>query len=98
LPKRGFRRLQKDAARRAEFFALNLSRLDKFAEGTTVDPGSLTAHGLIHQGLKIKILGGGELKARLVVRAHAFSKSARAKIEAAGGQVEIIGVIAGADA
>lgn len=98
LPKRGFRRLQKNAARRDEIAILNLSRLGDLPEGSTVDPDTLSAQGLVAPGLKIKILGEGELKNRIVIRAHAFSKSARQKIEAAGGQAEIIGVVNSANA
>jgi large subunit ribosomal protein L15 len=90
LPKRGFRRLQKNAARRDEFAAVNLKRLALFSESDAVDPALMADHGLCRAGLKVKILGDGELKGRLVVRAHAFSKSAREKITAAGGVAELI--------
>ncbi|MGH7838829.1 MAG: 50S ribosomal protein L15 [Candidatus Binataceae bacterium] len=90
LPKRGFRRLQKAAARRAEFAEVNLKRLAMFNEGDAIDPALMAERRLIGVGLKVKVLGDGELKHRLTVRAHAFSKSAREKIVAAGGAAEVI--------
>ena len=60
-------------------------------EGDSVGPEELHASGLVHKRDKlIKVLGGGELGRKLTVRAHAFSASARSKIEAAGGTVEVI--------
>ena len=54
-------------------------------------PNALMAdRRLIRAGLKVKILGDGELKGRLTIRAHAFSKNAREKITAAGGVAEVI--------
>jgi len=47
--------------------------------------------GLIAAGSKVKVLGDGELKSKITVYAHAFSKSAREKITASGGNVELIG-------
>jgi len=70
---------------------VNLRRLTVFSEGDTVDPVVLAARGLIRAGHKVKVLGDGELTTRLTVRAHAFSKSARAKIGAVGGAAELIG-------
>ncbi len=90
LPKRGFRRLQKNASRRDEFAQVNLSLLGVFSAGDTVDPTNLAERGIIRSGLKVKILGDGDLASRLTVWAHAFSKGAREKITAAGGSVELI--------
>ena len=90
LPKRGFRRLQKNAARREEFDAINLKHLTGFAEGTPVDPAALAERGLVRAGRLIKILGDGAITSRLTIRAHAFSQSARDKIVAAGGAAELI--------
>jgi large subunit ribosomal protein L15 len=98
LPKRGFRRLQKNAARRAEFVAVNLRSLAVFSEGETVDPAVLVDRGLIRAGRKVKVLGDGDLASRLTVRAHAFSKSARQKIGAIGGTAELIADSAKLDA
>lgn len=62
----------------------------KFAEGK-VTPEVLYASGAVSKkAVPVKILGNGELKAKLEVHAHAFSKSAREKIEAAGGKTELI--------
>ena len=90
LPKRGFRRLQKNEAKREEFAPVNVERLAGFAEGTTVDAAMLADRGIVPAGRKIKILGNGDLKNKLVVRADAFSASAREKIAAAGGTAELI--------
>jgi len=80
---------------RDEYTIINVERLDPFEAGTQVRPEDLAAHGLMtaaqSKGL-IKILGNGEIDRALTVHAHKFSASARAKIEAAGGSVEIIPV------
>jgi len=90
IPKRGFRRLQKNEQARDQFTEVNIGRLIGFAEGTMIDPAMLVDRGLARAGRKIKVLGGGELKIKLSVRAHAFSGSAREKIAAAGGSADII--------
>ncbi len=90
LPKRGFRRLQKNETRREEYAPVNLERLAAFSEGTTIDAALLAERGIVPAGRKIKILGGGDLKSKLTVRADAFSASAREKIAAAGGTAELI--------
>ena len=71
---------------------VNLRDLDaRFGEGDTVTPATLIAHGLAtRRGVPVKILGQGEITKKLSVTAHAFSKSAREKIEAAGGSCEIV--------
>ena len=76
---------------RKEYSVVNLDRLARFPAHSDVTPQSLVAAGL-GKSLKkpIKILGQGELQAALVVEAHKFSKSAREKIEAAGGSVRVI--------
>jgi large subunit ribosomal protein L15 len=91
IPKRGFRRLLKNAARRDEFAEVNIGRLAGFADGEKVDPALMADRGLIAAGSKVKVLGDGELKSKITVCAHAFSKSAREKIVASGGNVELIG-------
>jgi large subunit ribosomal protein L15 len=88
LPKRGFRRLQKNEARREEFAVVNLERLAAFVDGATVDAAALAERGIVPKGRKIKVLGEGTLSAKLTVRADAFSASAREKIAAAGGTAE----------
>ncbi len=90
LPKRGFRRLQRNSARREEYQPVNLRQLTVFGEGATVDPTLMAKRGLVRAGYKVKVLADGELRLRLAVRAHAFSKNAREKITAAGGSVELI--------
>jgi large subunit ribosomal protein L15 len=90
LPKRGFRRSQKATALRKEFGEVNLKGLIAFSAGEAVDPALMADRGLVREGLKVKILGDGEIKHALTVRAHAFSKSAREKIVAAGGVAEVI--------
>ena len=88
LPKQGFRRTLKNEARREEYAIVNVSWLADFKAGTVVDAAALAARGMIPAGSKLKILGDGELKQKLTVRADAFSKSAREKIAAAGGAAE----------
>jgi len=90
LPKRGFRRLQQNEARREEFEQVNLKHLNAFAEGATIDPVALAERGLVRAGRPVKILGDGTLAIRLTVRAHAFSQGARDKLAAAGGVAELI--------
>jgi len=91
IPKRGFRRLLKNAARREQFAEVNIGRLAGFTDGEKVDPAVMADRGLIAAGSKVKVLGDGELKSKITVCAHAFSKSAREKIVASGGNVELIG-------
>src|SRR5690349_4759123 len=90
LPKRGFRRLQKNAARREQYAAINLRSLSGFVAGSMVDPAILVDRGLVREGCKVKVLGDGELKLNLTIRAHAFSKNAREKINAVGGTAQVI--------
>ncbi len=90
LPKRGFRRLLKNAARRERHEQVNLGRLAIFADGATIDPAAMAERGLVAQGRMVKILGDGELTTRLTIKAHAFSAGARAKIAAAGGSAELL--------
>jgi large subunit ribosomal protein L15 len=86
LPKRGF------ASPFPKTFAVvNVESLNAFGAGETVTPELLAGRGLIRATRDgIKILGDGELKVALTVRAHAFSKSAQEKIARAGGKVEVI--------
>jgi len=90
LPKRGFKRLPKNAARRDKYTHINLRSLAAFAEGEMIDPAVLADRGLVRAGHKVKVLGDGDLTLKLTVRAHAFSKSAREKINALGGMAELI--------
>jgi large subunit ribosomal protein L15 len=76
---------------KVEYTPVNLDKLNTFASGTVVDPQSLRAKRIVRKGReKIKILGRGELTVALTVKAHAFSESARQKITAAGGTVEVL--------
>ncbi len=86
LPKRGFTPLT-----RKEYVLVNLRDLELFDAGSVVDLETLGKAGLIAQ-IKdgVKILGDGDLTKALTVKAHKFSNSAKAKIEAAGGQVEVL--------
>ena len=70
---------------------VNLAALEeRFDAGAEVSPESLRAAGLATRKHPVKILGNGDLSKKLSVRAHAFSATAREKIEAAGGSVEVI--------
>lgn len=86
IPKRGF----KNPTRRS-YLALNVSALQRFADGAEVTFASLRETG-VATGLwdGLKVLGGGDLSRKLTVKANAFSASARAKIEAAGGTCEVV--------
>lgn len=65
--------------------------LPQFAEMTgEVNPETLAKAGLVSKNARVKILGQGEIKKALTVRAHKFSKQAKAAIEAAGGKTEVI--------
>ena len=90
LPKQGFRRTLKNQARRDEYAIVNLSRLNDFEEGVTIDAAALVARGFVSAGRKVKVLGDGELKGKIKVRADAFSKSALDKIAAQGGFAELV--------
>jgi len=87
LPKRGFR--NPFPVITAE---VNVGDLEVFAVGATVDEKALLAHGLVRGRFdRIKVLGTGELTKSVTVSAHAFSKSAAAKIQKAGGKVVLVG-------
>ncbi len=76
---------------RKEYAIVNVKSLVGLAVEGTITPQALVDAGLVKRvTLPIKILGNGELKKALVVQAHKFSKSAEAKIQAAGGRVEVI--------
>ncbi len=86
IPKRGFKNIS-----RREFLAVNISSLNMFEAGTVVTPELFQDKGLANGVFDgIKILGVGTLSKKLTVKAHAFSASAKAKIEAAGGICEVI--------
>jgi large subunit ribosomal protein L15 len=75
---------------RVEFAPVNVEILAKYFDDD-VTPEALYKHGLAHKGAKIKVLARGELDKKLTVKAHAFSKAAKEKIEAAGGTAEVLG-------
>ena len=86
LPKRGFTNRNT-----LEIVAINVSDLERFEAGTTVDVAALVEAGVIKNPRDgVKILGNGELSKKLDVKANAFSASAKEKIEAAGGSAEVI--------
>lgn len=86
LPKRGFK-----PPNRQRYVVVNLRSLDCFDAGSVVGPEELAARQLIPRlSARVKILGDGEIAQALTVRAHKFSGSAAPKIEAAGGQTEVI--------
>ena len=86
IPKRGFHN-----PTRFEFAVVNVEGLNVFPAGTTVTPELLIGAGLVREArAPIKVLGDGELKQSLTVRAHKFSKSAGEKIAQAGGKAEIL--------
>ena len=85
IPKRGFNNMN-----RVEYQVVNLRDLDGFEGPVTVE--TLKAAGLIGNLRRpVKVLGQGEVTKALRVEAHAFSKSAKEKIEAAGGSVAVLG-------
>lgn len=86
LPKRGF-----SAPFSKTFAVVNVENLNAFTAGDTVTPETLTERGIVRASRSgVKVLGNGELKVALTVRAHAFSKSAQEKIAGAGGKTEIL--------
>ena len=87
IPKRGFT----NAPFRKEYAVVNVEALNRFEPGTEVTPELLQERGIVKDARDgIKILGDGDLKVALTVRAHKFSESARAKIGQAGGRAEVI--------
>jgi large subunit ribosomal protein L15 len=86
VPKRGF-----TSPFKKEYQVVNVCDLERLESVTSVDPAVLREKGLIRKkGLPVKILGSGQLSRALQVSAHAFSKSAKEKIESAGGKVTVL--------
>jgi large subunit ribosomal protein L15 len=73
------------------FSVVNVSKLNRFPDGSKVDAEVLLEAGLVHAGEDVKILGTGGLKRKLAVEAHSFSASAREAIEKSGGSVKVLG-------
>jgi len=87
IPKRGFN----NARHTIRYVGVNVESLNQFDNGARVDAESIRKAGLANGPVeRIKILGDGELTRKLTVSAHAFSASARSKIEAKGGSCEVI--------
>ncbi len=87
IPKRGFNNRRHGT----RYLPVNLESLNRFDEGARVDEAALRSLGLANgRADGVKILGDGDLTRKLSVTAHAFSASARAKIEAKGGTCEVI--------
>jgi large subunit ribosomal protein L15 len=88
LPKRGFT----PYGGKTSYAVVNLESLGEFAANAVVDPDGLAKAGLIKLSGRgrVKVLGTGDVPHALTVRAHAVSESARAKIEAKGGRVEVL--------
>ena len=86
IPKRGFHNI---FAKPLE--SVNVSALEKFEDGAVVDAKVLLDAGILSKcTYGVKILGNGEITKKLTVKASAFSESAKAKIEAAGGKAEVV--------
>lgn len=86
LPKRGFKNIF-----RVEFNVINVGRLNGIcSDGDKVDIAYLSDKRLIRGDKPVKILGDGEIDKKIIVVAHAISKSAKEKIEKAGGTVEVL--------
>lgn len=89
IPKRGFNR----SRFRQEWAVVNVGELGRrFPDGGEVGPERLVEAGVVRPALagRVKVLGEGQLAAPLVVRAHAFSRAAAEKIQAAGGRAEVL--------
>ena len=86
LPKRGFTNIN-----RVEYAVVNVKDLNCFAAGSVVDLEALKAKGLVKKEYEgVKVLGNGELKVALTVKAAKFSESANQKISTAGGNIEVL--------
>ena len=84
LPKFGFKN-----PFRTEYEVVNLSDLGRFDDGSTIGKEQLIEAGLAHKGNLVKLLANGELSKKLTISVDKASKSAVAKVEAAGGSVEV---------
>ncbi len=86
IPKWGFTNIFKK-----QYVICNVGDLNKFKDGEVVDQALLLKQGMIRKaGNPLKVLGDGELKSKITVKAQRFTRSAEEKIKAAGGQVEVI--------
>ena len=87
VPKRGFTNIF-----RTEYATVNVADLEaRFEDGAVVDVDAIVASGLLKKTLDgVKVLGNGEITKKLDVKVNAFSQTAKAKIEAAGGKAEVM--------
>ena len=86
LPKRGFTNIF-----RKEYSIVNLSDLEHFDKGSTVDVPALVEAGLVKKmEAGVKLLADGDIKKPLTIKVHKFSQAAKEKVEAAGGRVEVV--------
>ncbi len=86
LPKRGFTNIFAK-----QYTEINVSDLNKFENGAVVDAAALKEAGIIKKSLDgIKVLGNGDIKVKVTVKAAKFTQAAKEKIEAAGGKVEVM--------
>ena len=88
IPKRGFNNVNFGT----RYLPVNLESLNCFEDGARVDEAALRSVGLANRAGYVKVLGNGELTKKLTVVAHAFSASAKSKIEAKGGTCEVIAI------
>jgi hypothetical protein len=77
------------------YAVVNLTKLNRFEDGATVEPDHLYEAGLARQGVPIKLLGTGKLRRKLTITTHAASDSARTAIEARGGTVTVLEPVGG---
>ncbi len=86
IPKRGFNNIFAK-----KVVAINVGTLNKFEDGAVVDVAALTEKGIVKNSFdSVKILSNGTITKKLTVKANAFSEGAKAKIEAAGGKIEVV--------
>ena len=86
LPKRGFTNIFKK-----HYCLINITDLDRFGKNSDLDINTLKSAGLLKREKdKVKLLGNGEISYPIVIKVHKVSKTAREKVEAAGGRVELI--------
>ena len=88
IPKRGFKN-----PHRVEYKVFNLGQIEQLAEKYNISEVSLEnlyINGLVNRTDRVKILGNGEIKGKLVFKVNAMSEKAKSAIEAAGGSVEIV--------
>ncbi len=94
VPKRGMKRGKKSVMMHhfpVRYQVVNLKQLSRYADSQVIDPILLKKDGLIKRtAIPLKVLGEGQVEGALIIRAQAFSRSAKEKIEASGGTTEVI--------